>query len=70
MPLYGYECACGHRLVELQDMPGKETMTCDKCGGKAVRVISPCSIRFKGIPGESGFHDVDYDAYGPKKQET
>lgn len=62
MATYSYECHCGYRFDSLEPMPGQPTKVCPECGGEARRVIEPVSLVFRG----SGFHDNDYDAYGPR----
>lgn len=42
MPIYTYECSCGHifdEIFHVADRP--DTMTCPKCEGVAGRIISP-----------------------------
>lgn len=49
MPLYRYECSCGHVVEKLQRMPGQKTVRCPECRRRARRVMSaPGAIIFKG----------------------
>ena len=67
MPLYEYECECGHRferLVTLHARPGTcEPKRCPECDGWAKRVISKTNFRLKG----SGWYGSDE---GTSKTET
>lgn len=53
MPLYRYECRCGHAVEQLEPMRAegktRRTVKCPKCRKRARRVISaPGAIIFKG----------------------
>ncbi len=60
MPIYEYKCDNGHVFDVIQRMSDEPLTECQECGAKAVRVLHPVAIHFKG----SGFHNTDY---GKKK---
>jgi putative FmdB family regulatory protein len=60
MPIYEYKCDNGHVFDVIQRMSDEPLTKCQECGAKAVRVLHPVAIHFKG----SGFHNTDY---GKKK---
>lgn len=61
MPLYEYKCQkCGHRYEVIQSISAPEIQKCPKCGGKAVRQLTPPAIQFKG----SGWYVTDYAGKG------
>ena len=67
MPLYEYICkTCGNSFEILESMQRNKRRICRICGGKAERVISASSLKFKG----SGFHITDYGRYGNKYKEN
>jgi len=39
MPVFEYECKCGHLTTEITKEP-KKTVKCEKCGGRAKKIIS------------------------------
>ncbi|MEJ2154442.1 MAG: zinc ribbon domain-containing protein [Desulfobacteraceae bacterium] len=47
MPVYEFECKCGHNFEELVKM-GTQSMKCPKCQSKAPKIISPCTFELKG----------------------
>ena len=47
MPVYEFECKCGHNFEELVKMDTK-SMTCPKCQKKASKIMSPCTFELKG----------------------
>ena len=67
MPLYEYVCKiCGNGFEMLEGMFNNKSRTCHVCGGKAERVISSSSLKFKG----SGFHCTDYSCYRSNNKEN
>ena len=49
MPIYEYECEkCGAHAEYLQSMSEAPNDTCEKCGGKLTKVISPSGFILKG----------------------
>lgn len=57
MPLYEYECSCGHSFKELGPVRGRLTAKCPKCARRAGKVMSvPGAPVFRG----SGFYETDY----------
>ena len=56
MPIYEYKCDNGHVFDVIQRMSDDPLTKCQECGAKAVRVLHPVAIHFKG----SGFHNTDY----------
>ncbi len=57
MPLYEYECGkCGAHYEKLQKFSDPPLATCEECGGKLKRLLSPSTIQFKG----SGWYVTDY----------
>jgi putative FmdB family regulatory protein len=61
MPIYEYRCAkCGHRFEAIQKVSDRPLSKCEKCKGKAERLISSPAIQFKG----SGWYITDYARKG------
>jgi putative FmdB family regulatory protein len=60
MPIYEYKCDNGHVFDVIQRMSDEPLTKCQECGAKAVRVLHPVAIHFKG----SGFHNTDYGKKG------
>lgn len=58
MPVYKYECPCGHTCETLKNRCSSDddTQICSACGGQMRRVIKDVSATFKG----SGFYSTDY----------
>jgi putative FmdB family regulatory protein len=57
LPLYEYKCAkCAHQFEKIEKHNAPTTQKCQKCGGKAERMISAAGIQFKG----SGWYVTDY----------
>jgi putative FmdB family regulatory protein len=56
VPIYEYKCDNGHVFDVIQRMSDDPLTKCQECGAKAVRVLHPVAIHFKG----SGFHNTDY----------
>ena len=58
MPTYVYECEiCGYKYEKFQPISADTVDKCEKCGGKAKRIITGgAGIIFKG----SGFYVTDY----------
>jgi len=57
MPIYEYACeACGHRFEVIQPVSAAPLDCCEKCGGKAERLLSSPAIQFKG----KGWYVTDY----------
>lgn len=57
MPIYEYECSkCGHRFEVIQKVSDAPLKKCEKCKGKAERLISSPAIQFKG----TGWYVTDY----------
>jgi putative FmdB family regulatory protein len=49
MPIYEYECECGHKFELLQKLNEKPPSKCPECGTPQVkRVISAPSLKFVG----------------------
>ena len=61
MPIYEYRCTkCGHRFEVIQKVNDASISKCEKCKGKAERLISSPAIQFKG----SGWYITDYARKG------
>ena len=61
MPIYEYRCTkCGHRFEAIQKFSDPRSSKCEKCKGKAERLISSPAIQFKG----SGWYITDYARKG------
>jgi putative FmdB family regulatory protein len=61
MPIYEYRCTkCGHRFEAIQKVSDPPISKCEKCKGKAERLISSPAIQFKG----SGWYITDYARKG------
>ena len=57
MPLYEYLCdKCGEVSETIQKFSDVPLTTCEACGGKLERLLSPSAIQFKG----SGWYVNDY----------
>ncbi len=68
MPIYEYRCTkCGHCFEAIQKVSDSPLSKCEKCKGKAERLISSPAIQFKG----SGWYITDYARKGtPPPSET
>jgi putative FmdB family regulatory protein len=63
VPIYEYRCTkCGHRFEAIQKVSEPPLSKCEKCKGRAERLISSPAIQFKG----SGWYITDY----ARKKET
>ena len=61
MPIYEYRCTkCGHRFEAIQKVSDPPLAKCEKCKGKAERLVSSPAIQFKG----SGWYVTDYARKG------
>jgi putative FmdB family regulatory protein len=61
MPIYEYRCTkCGHRFEAIQKVSEAPLSKCEKCKGKAERLVSSPAIQFKG----SGWYITDYARKG------
>ena len=61
MPIYEYRCTkCGHRFEVIQKVSDAHISKCEKCKGKAERLVSSPAIQFKG----SGWYITDYARKG------
>ena len=47
MPVYEFECKCGHTFEELVRMDTK-SHECPRCHKKAKKIMSTCSFELKG----------------------
>jgi putative FmdB family regulatory protein len=47
MPVYEFECDCGHSFEELVKM-GTQSAACPQCNKKAPKIMSPCTFELKG----------------------
>jgi putative FmdB family regulatory protein len=57
VPIYEYRCKkCGHRFETIQKVSDPPLNKCEKCKGKAERLVSSPAIQFKG----SGWYVTDY----------
>ena len=71
MPIYEYKCnKCGHRFEVIQKVSDPPLQRCEKCKGRAERLVSSPAIQFKG----SGWYITDYARKGassePEKEAT
>jgi len=65
MPIYEYRCTkCGHRFEVIQKVSDAHISKCEKCKGKAERLISSPAIQFKG----SGWYITDYARKGQSEK--
>ncbi len=61
VPIYEYRCArCGHEFELIQKVSDPPVKKCEKCKGRAERLISSPAIQFKG----SGWYVTDYARKG------
>jgi putative FmdB family regulatory protein len=57
VPIYEYRCTkCGHRFEAIQKVSDAPLNKCEKCKGRAERLVSSPAIQFKG----SGWYITDY----------
>jgi putative FmdB family regulatory protein len=64
MPTYEYECDACHRVFEVRQRITEEPLTtCDACGGRVRRLISPAPFILKG----EGWYVTDYPSESRKK---
>lgn len=47
MPVYEFECECGHIYEELVRM-GTKNSECPQCRKTAKKIMSPCTFELKG----------------------
>jgi putative FmdB family regulatory protein len=47
MPVYEFECKCGHHFEALVKM-GTDARQCPICRKKAKKIMSPCTFELKG----------------------
>jgi len=61
MPLYEYFCeSCGRTVEVVQSFSERPLSTCDRCGGRLKKLLSPPALQFKG----SGWYVSDYGRSG------
>ena len=49
MPTYRYECkSCLHRFEEFCSIAASESIPCEKCQGKTMKLMSPVNLNFPG----------------------
>lgn len=65
MPIYNFECECGHEKESLVKL-GTKVFKCDKCGKDMRKVISLSSFHLKG----SGWAFDNYGSKNIKKSNT
>jgi putative FmdB family regulatory protein len=64
VPIYEYRCTkCGHRFETIQKVTDAPLNKCEKCKGRAERLVSSPAIQFKG----SGWYITDYARKGGKE---
>jgi putative FmdB family regulatory protein len=57
LPLYEYECQkCGANFEKIQKFSDPPLTTCERCGGRLEKLLSPPAIQFKG----TGWYVTDY----------
>jgi putative FmdB family regulatory protein len=67
VPIYEYQCtACGNRFELIQKLSDSPRRKCEKCKGKAERLISSPAIQFKG----TGWYVTDYARKGSSGGDT
>lgn len=47
MPVYEFECKCGHNFEELVKM-GTDVRKCPNCSSQAKKIMSQCTFELKG----------------------
>lgn len=52
MPIYSYNCECGHHFDKLQKMADRETAECPECGATANQKITPVRCKLDPISGD------------------
>lgn len=45
MPMYNYNCDCGHEFEDFNKIVDRETTECEKCGGVAKQGISTPAVQ-------------------------
>jgi len=48
MPVYEFECQCGHIIEKIVRM-NTEQIECPKCHKMAKKIMSPCTFELKGV---------------------
>ena len=67
MPLYEYQCDhCGELFEVIQKFSDDPLSSCELCGGKLERLLSPPSIQFKG----DGWYVTDYGSKNGKNSSS
>lgn len=67
MPIYEYECtSCGLLFEKIQKHSDPHVETCEECGGKVKRRVSPPALQFKG----TGWYITDYSDKGKKAKSS
>jgi putative FmdB family regulatory protein len=62
MPVYEFECKCGHSFEELVRM-GTNDRECPKCHNQAKKIMSQCAFELKG----GGWYADGYSSSSKKK---
>jgi putative FmdB family regulatory protein len=62
MPVYEFECNCGHSFEQLVKM-GTNTRECPKCRSQAKKIMSQCTFELKG----GGWYADGYASSSKKK---
>ena len=56
MPMYDYQCPCGHKFEENKMIDRRdEPVICHKCGGQAYRMPAAPAFKVKGFNAENGY---------------
>ena len=65
MPIYEYECQeCGHRFEKLQKVSDAPIKICEKCAGRADKLVSKAGFRLQG----GGWYETDFKTDKDKKK--
>jgi putative FmdB family regulatory protein len=65
MPIYEYECQdCGHKFEKLQKVSDTPIKICEKCAGRADKLVSRAGFRLQG----SGWYETDFKTDKDKKK--
>ena len=52
MPMYDYECSCGHCFEAIKSMTQRYTADCPECGREAVQMLSTPTVKLDALSGD------------------
>ena len=67
MPIYKYKCEeCGYVFTKLMDINDTSEVRCEKCGGRAKKLISSVAVKFNA----PGFYSTTVSNKTDKKNNS